>query len=89
MELSAQSFSDSSLPFPFNYNQSSGMFLNTTANFNKLVIYDPLTNSYLIQDKIGTLDLGPPIIMDFLEYQQYSQKKIIDDYWNLRSKVAA
>ena len=62
------------------------MFFNTPANFNKLVIYDPLTNSYLIQDKIGTLDLGQPRIMTFLEYQQYSQKNIIDNYWNLRSK---
>ena len=60
--------------------------MNTPPNFNTSVIYDPLTNTYIVQDKIGTLDFGAPKVMSFSEYQNYSQKQSENNYWNLRSK---
>ena len=86
VDLLAQSASDSSLAFPFSESQSSGMFMNTPTNFNSLIIYDPLTNNYILQSRIGTLNFGDPKIMSFLDYQRYAQDNIINDYWNLRSK---
>ena len=86
MDLLAQSASDSSLAFPFSESQSSGMFMNIPNNFNSLIIYDPLTNNYILQSRIGTLNFGDPKIMSFIDYQRYAQDNIINDYWNLRSK---
>ena len=62
------------------------MFMNIPNNFNSLIIYDPLTNNYILQSRIGTLNFGDPKIMSFLDYQRYAQDNIINDYWNLRSK---
>ena len=63
--------------------------MNHPANFNSAVIYDALTNTYIIQEKIGGLDFGDPKIMSFSEYQKYAQNNLLNDYWNLRSKERA
>jgi hypothetical protein len=86
VNLFAQSVTDSSLVFPFSEFQSRGIFLNTPPNFNSSVVYDPFTNTYIIENKIGALKIGKPKIMSFLEYQAYAQNTSVNDYWNLRSK---
>jgi cell surface protein SprA len=80
-----QSASDSSLVFPFSGNQSGGLFMNTPLNFNSNVVYDPLTNTYVVQDKIGGLDAGKTRTLSFKEYQQYKLNKSIAEYWDLKS----
>ena len=60
--------------------------MNNPQNFNSSVIYDPLTNTYIVQQKIGSLNFGDPKVMSFFEYQQYNQNKLVNDYWGLRSK---
>ena len=89
VNASGQSASDSTLVFPFSGSQSGGLFMNTPPNFNSSVVYDPLTNTYLVQQKIGELDYGEPKIMSFSDYQKYAQNKSVKDYWNLRSKERA
>ncbi len=81
-----QSVSDSTLAFPFSTNQSGGLFMNTPPNFNLTVVFDPITNKYIVQEKVGGLDFGKPQIMSFSEYQEYAQNKSTKDYWDLRSK---
>ena len=81
-----QSASDTTLAFPFSDAHSGGMFMNTPPNIKYSVVYDPLTNTYVVQHKIGTLDYGEPKIMSFYDYQQYIQNKSVKDYWNMRSK---
>ena len=86
VNVSGQSASDTTLAFPFSDTHSGGMFMNTPPNIKPSVVYDPLTNTYIVQDKIGTLDYGDPKIMSFYDYQQYIQNKSVKDYWNMRSK---
>ena len=86
VNLLGQSAFDSSLAFPFSGYQTGGMFMNTPPNFNSSVVYDPLTNTYIVQNKIGTLNVGEPKIMSFFEYQKYAQNSSVNDYWHLRSK---
>ena len=86
VKLVGQSVSDSSLAFPFSTNQSGGLFMNTPPNFNSTVVFDPITNKYIVQEKVGGLDFGKPQIMSFSEYQEYAQNKSTKDYWDLRSK---
>ncbi|MAU36420.1 MAG: cell surface protein SprA [Flavobacteriales bacterium] len=89
VDLIAQSVSDSSLAFPFYHSQSGGMFMNTPPNFTSTVVYDNLTNTYIVQQKIGDFDFGIPKIMSFLEYQDYIQNNLVNDYWQLRSNERA
>ncbi|MBT6965812.1 MAG: cell surface protein SprA, partial [Flavobacteriales bacterium] len=86
VNLSAQSVADTTLSYPFSGAQSGGLFMNTPPNFNATVIFNPETNKYIVQEKIGGLDFGNPKIMSFSEYQDYAQQKSVRDYWNLRSK---
>ena len=60
--------------------------MNTPPNFNSTVVFDPITNKYIVQEKVGGLDFGKPQIMSFSEYQEYAQNKSTKDYWDLRSK---
>ena len=57
--------------------------MNSPPNINSIVVFDPLTNTYLVQDKIGTLSYGEPKIMSFSDYQRYSQNKIVNDWRKL------
>ena len=59
--------------------------MNTPLNFNSNVVYDPLTNTYIVQDKIGGLDVGKARTLSFKEYQQYKLNKSIAEYWDLKS----
>ena len=86
VNLLGQSASDSSLAFPFSGSQSGGMFMNTPPNFTSSVVYDALTNTYIVQAKIGTFNFGDPKIMSFFEYQKYVQNNSVNNYWSLRSK---
>ena len=80
-----QSVSDSSLAYPFSNSQSGGLFLNIPSNIQSSVLYDSKTNKYILQQKIGSMDYGNPIIMDFFEYQKYMQDESVQQYWELRS----
>ena len=60
--------------------------MNTPPNFNSTVVFDPITNKYIVQEKVGGLDFGKLQIMSFSEYQEYAQNKSTKDYWDLRSK---
>ena len=66
--------------------QNTGLFLNNPTNFNDSISYDPVTNTYFLQKKVGDVSIGDPIIMSFNEYQRYAQESIVNDYWSIRSK---
>ena len=74
------------LPYPYNSNSSSGLFMNNPSNFNFTTIYDIKNNQYLMQKRLGEYKLGFPEIMSFEEFQKYNFNKSISDYWNRRSK---
>ena len=76
---------DTILSYPFLNDQSGGLFLNTPSNFQDTIIYDAKLNQYFIQDKIGRLDVGVPIIMDFEDFQLFNSNKSISNYWKTRS----
>ena len=69
------------LPYPYNSNSSSGLFMNNPTNFNFITIYDIKNNQYLMQKRLGEYKLGYPEIMSFEEFQKYNfNKSYIDSY---------
>ena len=82
-----QSFSqnDSSLIYPFNGNESGGLYMNNPSIFSTYVEYDPSTNQYYEWQRIGNRNVGLPRVMSFQEYQQYQLEKSNTTYWDLRT----
>ena len=59
------------LPYPYISNSSSGLFMKQPSNLNFKTIYDPVTNQYLIQKRLGEYKLGKPEILSFEEFQKW------------------
>ncbi len=74
------------LPYPYNSNYSSGLFLNNPSNFNTITNYDVKNNQYIIQRRLGKFKIGVPEILSFEEFQKYNFNNSISNYWNQRSK---
>lgn len=51
--------------------------------------YDPETGNYEYNQKMGELNYRPPSYLSFDEYQDYEQKKSMNDYWKQIAKEAA
>jgi len=51
--------------------------------------YDPETNQYLFQNKIGDLNYRNPTYMSFDEYQEFELKNSVKSYWKERSMSSA
>ncbi|MEO7175065.1 MAG: cell surface protein SprA [Saprospiraceae bacterium] len=56
--------------------------LQDPSNIDKEVEYDPATNSYIINERIGNEYFRTPTYMTFQEYLDWKSKKQDNDYWN-------
>ena len=74
------------LPYRYISGSSSPLYLRNPQNLSLQTTYDAERNQYLIQKKIGNNGLGLSEILSFEEFQEYSFKNSISDYWNRRSK---
>ena len=55
-------------------------------NIEQTVVYDPVTNSYVINEKIGNIDYRRPSMMSFQEYSEYQARLKQTQYWQERAK---
>ena len=55
--------------------------LNTPPSLTREIEYDPKTNSYTFQNKIGSTPYGPAASMDVKEYISYDLQQEIKNYW--------
>jgi len=66
----------------------SPLFLSPPANIEREIVYNPETNTYEFQSKIGDFAYRAPTVMDFDEYQDYELQHDVNDYWAERSQTA-
>ncbi|NQT78316.1 MAG: cell surface protein SprA [Bacteroidetes bacterium] len=66
-----------------------GLFLGNPSNLQTEIEYDPETNQYLFQNKIGDLNYRNPTYMSFDEYQEFELKNSVRSYWKERSMGSA
>ncbi len=74
---------------PFLYpseESTSPLFLRDPSNIESEITYDPETNSFIYQEKIGDRPIGPPAIMSLEEYREYEMRRSKRDYWQQRSR---
>ena len=66
----------------------NGLYLNDPDNIKTDVDYNPETDEYYINQKVGEgMDYRPPTYMSFDEYQDYNSNQALRDYW--REKAAS
>ncbi len=62
--------------------------LRDPKNKTQEVVYDPLTNTYSLQNKIGSLNDGPSTSLSLDEYLNYDVEKSMKKYWRERAGVS-
>lgn len=82
----AQSLTELDLSFPFSNKEFGGLFMNYPSNYTSNFIFDSSTNTYILKESVGSIDLKGLKILSFDEYQEYAQNKLVYDYWKLQSK---
>jgi cell surface protein SprA len=76
--------------YPFsNSGIVSPLLMPNSKSIEQNVVYDPTTNSYNFNEKIGSLDYHPSTQMSFDQFQKYQTKKLQTDYWQEKSKEAS
>lgn len=69
-------------------NKNSASDLRDPENLKTEVEYDLNSDSYLFRSKVGDLDLGTPLLMTPEEYQEYSLKRSLYQYFQEKNSAA-
>ncbi len=77
-------FQDQSALDPLHYSNNGPLKLNDPSNFKTTITYNPDSNTYEVEQKMGNLDYRPPSYLTFEEYVEYERKKAVRDYWKQR-----
>ena len=83
-----------SLIYPFQDNgellylpaDTHGFYMGNPSNLQTEIEYDPESNQYKFQNKIGDLNYRNPTYMSFDEYQDFELKNSVRSYWKERSQ---
>lgn len=75
-----------SLPYPFNQDETGGLYGKDPANYKEEVEFDATTGNYLLYSRIGGLNNKPPMIMTPEEYRAYIARKQVADYWKAKTQ---
>ncbi len=76
---------ENNYPYP-NSGLQSPLYGHQPSNIQNSVTYDPVTKQYSFTRKVGNFEIGPPYTMTEKEYENYSAKKSMENYWELKSK---
>ena len=61
--------------------------LNDPKAIVKNVSYDPITDTYIITEKVNGIDIKAPTYMTFDEYVNYTTSQEMDNYWKQKSNT--
>jgi len=82
-----------SLPFPYEdqsgkdplyFSNNKGLKLHDPSNIKTTIVYDPDSNQFQVNQKMGDLKYREPSYLTYDEYVDYSMRKSIKDYWKQR-----
>ena len=69
----------------FDKDKQSKIYLEEPSNIKGEFIYDPETDTYIYQEKMGDRNYRNPNYMTLEEYLDYDMSKKTDDYWREKS----
>lgn len=61
--------------------------LEDPENIKTVIDYDPVTNSYIMRTKVGDMEVGTPFMLTPDEYQEYSLRESLRDYWRSQEEL--
>ncbi len=64
----------------------SPLYLDKPSNISSSVNYDPVTNQYILTEKIGEMNFRRPTVMSFKEFHDYETQLSMRNYWVSRSR---
>ena len=70
---------------PFLDNQTSPLYLNNPSNVKREIVYNPKTNTFEFQNKIGSFSYRTPTTLDFDDFQDYQNQQAVTEYWGERA----
>ncbi|MCC7301556.1 MAG: cell surface protein SprA [Bacteroidia bacterium] len=81
------------LPYPFTdqsnsdpmYRDESPLFLNDPSNIKTIVTFDPDSNMYIVEQKMGSIDYRPPSYMTVDEYMNWQKEQHLKEYWKQKT----
>ena len=74
---------------PLNKKPRSPFSGRSPQNKTQEIVYDPITNTYSLQNKIGSLKDGPSTSLSLDEYLDYDMEKAMKKYWRERAGATA
>lgn len=74
--------------YPYN-NQTSGsaLYLENPSNISTDVQYDEENDEYIIQQKIGDINYGAPVVVSSEDYRKYDFDRAINNYWRQKFRT--
>jgi len=70
-------------------NNTHPFYLNNPSNYSTDIQYDPTTNEYIFQDKIGTINNSNPNSVSSEEYGDYDIEQALRKYWRERASSSS
>lgn len=71
-------------PFASEGQPQSPLFMNRAGNITTTVEYDRATNTYIIYERAGTINVRPPRVMSEQEYRDYQFEQSMRQHWQQR-----
>lgn len=71
---------------PFDYRNQTPLFLNNPSNLETTFNYDPDSKQFVLTQKMGSLEYRKPQIVSFKDFQTFTHKKTIHDFWKQSSR---
>ena len=74
---------DTTLPFPieiqdnypFSNSNSSPLYLDNPANITPRIVFDPITGTYVFEEKIGSWNYRTPTVMSQDQFRQFQYNR--------------
>jgi len=66
---------------PTTKRERSGLFFKDPPGLVRTIEYDPLTNRYILYERLGNLNYRPPQYLTFSQYLQLQQRSLRRDYF--------
>ena len=67
--------------YPGFFKPYSSLSLRTPSNIVTDVEFDPQTGNYIIYQRVGGIDVAPPMIMSSTEYNRWQMETAMENYW--------
>ena len=71
---------------PFDFRNQTPLFLNKPSNLETSFTYEPDSKQFVLTQKMGSLEYRKPQTVSFKDFQTFTHKKTLHDFWKQSSR---